>query len=311
MVRSLGYKMLKDPLQKRSTIGTLHGRREVGECPERPQRMPIPAQLLEFSYRLFTVKWALLKSLLKIYLMMMFFGVALTTWAITAERKQGLVNRNIVSGVRTLEVLFSYILAEFVLMCGQAFILVFFSFVVYKFQCVGNVMLAITLIFIQGLNGILLGLVISSSCDREETTSYLAIGSLVPLLIFCGTNHLASRRDGNASANHQPDFTADDARQRPQSHHGPRVELLPLRDLRRIHHDVRVDNTVRRGRRHHIQIQETVKLDRQTPGVPTVLFSHGVVRPKEARACSKEADRNKRVVTTLQLITYEDLFNER
>ncbi|XP_063216539.1 ABC transporter G family member 20-like isoform X2 [Bacillus rossius redtenbacheri] len=118
--------------------------------------------------------------------MMFFFGVALTVWAITAERRQGLVNRNFVAGVRSYEVLLSYLMSEFVIMTSQAVLLVSLSLFVYKFQCIGSTALAIVIIYLQGINGILLGLIISCSCDREETTNYLAIGSLVPLLLFCG-----------------------------------------------------------------------------------------------------------------------------
>ncbi|XP_063216542.1 ABC transporter G family member 20-like [Bacillus rossius redtenbacheri] len=118
-------------------------------------------------------------------MMMYFFGVALTVWGIAAEREEGLLNRNIVAGVTSFEIMFSYFLTQFVLMCCQAALLIGFGIFVYDFHCAGSLLLVVCLILLQGISGMCYGFVISASCQTERTAIHIAVGSLVPMMILC------------------------------------------------------------------------------------------------------------------------------
>ncbi|XP_063216537.1 ABC transporter G family member 20-like [Bacillus rossius redtenbacheri] len=118
--------------------------------------------------------------------MMFFFGVALSVWGIAYERKQGLLDRNIVAGVKSFEIFFGYFLSQSVLMCGQASLLIVLGIFVYHFQCHGDLALVVVLLLLQGVCGMALGFVISAACEDEVTATVVASGSIQPMLYLCG-----------------------------------------------------------------------------------------------------------------------------
>ncbi|XP_063225660.1 ABC transporter G family member 20-like isoform X2 [Bacillus rossius redtenbacheri] len=117
---------------------------------------------------------------------MFFFGLALSVWTIIHERKEGLLDRIIVAGVTSFEIMLSYFLSQLAMMCGQVLLLMVFSFFIYQIECVGNLALVLVLTLLQGISGMFFGFLISIMCDNESTATHIGSGCLYPMIFMCG-----------------------------------------------------------------------------------------------------------------------------
>lgn len=61
------------------------------------------------------------------------------------------------SGVTPLEILFSHVITQFVVMCGQTALVLIFMIVVFGVECKGDISLVIALTILQGLCGMCFG----------------------------------------------------------------------------------------------------------------------------------------------------------
>ncbi|XP_075228676.1 ABC-type transporter snustorr isoform X1 [Lycorma delicatula] len=115
-----------------------------------------------------------------------FLAVALTSSALIIERMEGLLDRSWVAGVTPLEILFSHVITQFVVMCGQTALVLIFMIVVFGVECKGDIFLVIILTILQGLCGMCFGFVISAICELERNAIQLALGSFYPTLLLSG-----------------------------------------------------------------------------------------------------------------------------
>ncbi|CAH2004702.1 unnamed protein product [Acanthoscelides obtectus] len=115
-----------------------------------------------------------------------FLAVALTSSALIIERMEGLLDRSFVAGVSPGEILFSHVVTQFVVMCGQTTLVLIFMILVFKVQCQGDIILVIILTILQGLCGMCFGFVISAICELERNAIQLALGSFYPTLLLSG-----------------------------------------------------------------------------------------------------------------------------
>ncbi|XP_073969896.1 ABC-type transporter snustorr isoform X3 [Rhodnius prolixus] len=115
-----------------------------------------------------------------------FLAVALTSSALIIERMEGLLDRSWVAGVMPHEVLFSHVITQFVVMCGQTALVLIFMISVFNVQCEGNIFLVVLLTILQGLCGMCFGFVISAVCELERNAIQLALGSFYPTLLLSG-----------------------------------------------------------------------------------------------------------------------------
>nr|CAH7736596.1 unnamed protein product [Callosobruchus chinensis] len=115
-----------------------------------------------------------------------FLAVALTSSALIIERMEGLLDRSFVAGVSPGEILFSHVVTQFVVMCGQTTLVLIFMILVFKVQCHGDIILVIILTILQGLCGMCFGFVISAICELERNAIQLALGSFYPTLLLSG-----------------------------------------------------------------------------------------------------------------------------
>ncbi|XP_032783716.2 ABC transporter G family member 20 [Daphnia magna] len=113
-------------------------------------------------------------------------AVALTAGAYIAERKQGLLDRSMVAGVKMPEIMLSYVINHFTVMVGRTALVYVVMLLVFKIPCRGNVAVAILITLLQGLVGISFGLLISTGCDDEMGALLLSQASFVPLLAISG-----------------------------------------------------------------------------------------------------------------------------
>ncbi|KAG4069757.1 hypothetical protein HA402_003198 [Bradysia odoriphaga] len=115
-----------------------------------------------------------------------FLSVALTSGAMLIERNEGMLERCLVSGITGLEILFSHVVTQFLIMCGQSFLVLIFSFSVFDLTLNGDTTLVVLLTILTGLCGMCFGFVVSSACENERTATYMAMGSFLPIVMLCG-----------------------------------------------------------------------------------------------------------------------------
>ncbi|XP_033209457.1 ABC transporter G family member 23 isoform X2 [Belonocnema kinseyi] len=115
-----------------------------------------------------------------------FLAVALTSSALIIERMEGLLDRSWVAGVSPGEILFSHVVTQFVVMCGQTALVLIFMIIVFGVECKGEIGFVIILTILQGLCGMCFGFVISAICELERNAIQLALGSFYPTLLLSG-----------------------------------------------------------------------------------------------------------------------------
>ncbi|KAI4460748.1 atp-binding cassette sub-family h member 1 [Holotrichia oblita] len=115
-----------------------------------------------------------------------FLAVALTSSALIVERTEGLLDRSWVAGVTPGEILFSHVVTQFVVMCGQTALVLIFMMLVFGVQCKGDIGWVILITILQGLCGMCFGFVISAVCELERNAIQLALGSFYPTLLLSG-----------------------------------------------------------------------------------------------------------------------------
>lgn len=89
-----------------------------------------------------------------------FLSVALTSGAMLIERNEGMLERCLVSGVTGIEILFSHVSTQFIIMCGQATFVLIFSFKIFGLTLEGDVFWVIVLTILTGLCGMCFGMFI-------------------------------------------------------------------------------------------------------------------------------------------------------
>ncbi|XP_050501814.1 ABC transporter G family member 20 isoform X2 [Diabrotica virgifera virgifera] len=115
-----------------------------------------------------------------------FLAVALTSSALIIERMEGLLDRSWVAGVTPSEILFSHVITQFVVMCGQTTLVLIFMIIVFQVECKGDIFLVVVITILQGLCGMCFGFVISAICELERNAIQLALGSFYPTLLLSG-----------------------------------------------------------------------------------------------------------------------------
>nr|QST15012.1 ABCH-like protein [Diaphanosoma celebensis] len=115
-----------------------------------------------------------------------FIAVALTAAVFINERKQGLLDRSLVAGVTTTEIMVAHLVNQFTVLCGQTALVFIFMLLVFAIPCHGNLVSAVFITLLQGLCGMSYGFLVSSLCDEETSAIHLALGSFYPNLLLSG-----------------------------------------------------------------------------------------------------------------------------
>ncbi|XP_049823612.1 ABC transporter G family member 20 isoform X2 [Aethina tumida] len=115
-----------------------------------------------------------------------FMAVALTSGGMLMERNEGILERSLVNGITGLEILFSHVITQFVVMVGQTAFVLIFAFVAYDLIQNGSWILIISLTLLSGLCGMCFGFVVACACDNERSATYMALGSFLPIVMLCG-----------------------------------------------------------------------------------------------------------------------------
>lgn len=121
-----------------------------------------------------------------IVIIIFFLAVSLTGESFINEKQDGLMDRSWVAGVLPIEILFSHILTQFVVLVGQTAITLVFILLVFAIPCEGPLGWLITLTFLQGLAGMCFGFLLSTLFNEQTTAMQCAIGSFYPMLMLSG-----------------------------------------------------------------------------------------------------------------------------
>ncbi|CAF3243491.1 unnamed protein product, partial [Rotaria sp. Silwood2] len=115
-----------------------------------------------------------------------FLAIGLTALIFVVEKKEGLLERSWIAGVTTVEVMLAHIIVKFFIQFIQIILMVVFADVIFQVTIQGPVLLAMALIFIQGICGMSYGLFISAICEQEVEVMEVALGSVFPILLTSG-----------------------------------------------------------------------------------------------------------------------------
>lgn len=86
---------------------------------------------------------------------------------IVMDRKDGYQERAFVAGVKPLEILSGHMLTCFLAVVSQVFVTIMLAFVIFDLENKGSLLEIFILIFLQGIQGLSIGLVISMVCVDE------------------------------------------------------------------------------------------------------------------------------------------------
>lgn len=114
-------------------------------------------------------------------------AVPLTAMAMVTDRRNGLIERTMVTGVSMLKFLLSVIISQFLILVVQVSFVLFFVFLVFQTSYHGHFLLIFTLAIMQSLCGMCFGLLVSSVSTNETFATMLALGSFYPNLLLSGT----------------------------------------------------------------------------------------------------------------------------
>jgi ABC-type multidrug transport system permease subunit len=115
-----------------------------------------------------------------------FMAVALTGSAFVTEKKEGMLDRSLVAGVTTGEVITAHMITQYVVMVGQTSLVLLFMIVVFEVPVRGPLGWAIIITLLQGTCGMAFGFLISTVCNEERNAIQLALGSFYPNLLLSG-----------------------------------------------------------------------------------------------------------------------------
>lgn len=80
-------------------------------------------------------------------------AIGLTALAFVVDKKEGLMDRIWVSGVRPSEVILAHVATQFVVLAGQIALILFFTQVVFHLPQEGSLALMILLLLLLGCSG--------------------------------------------------------------------------------------------------------------------------------------------------------------
>jgi len=113
-------------------------------------------------------------------------SIGLTSLMFVIEKKEGLLDRSLVAGVSTIEIMSAHVTAKLLIMIVQIGLLIIIANFVFQIQMSGPMIITFLLLLLQGYCGMSYGLAISAGLDDETEVIQLSIGSIFPILLLSG-----------------------------------------------------------------------------------------------------------------------------
>uniref|UniRef100_A0A146KR47 ABC transporter G family member 23 n=2 Tax=Lygus hesperus TaxID=30085 RepID=A0A146KR47_LYGHE len=120
-------------------------------------------------------------QLFEFYLPMMF-----TVGAILMEKREGLLERSLISGMTLPEVLVGHAIVQFMVLAIQTLFMMLVLYVAFDNVIKGSAALALALLALVGLCGMCYGIFVSAICDSDQAATYMGLGSFFPLAMLSG-----------------------------------------------------------------------------------------------------------------------------
>lgn len=113
-------------------------------------------------------------------------ATGLTALAFILEKRDGLLERSLVSGVTTSQILLAHASVQVLVMIMQISLVLAFTFFVFDIPSHGPFFWVVLLILLQGCTGMGFGLLVSAVCDEENTAVMMLVGTFYTNLILAG-----------------------------------------------------------------------------------------------------------------------------
>lgn len=119
--------------------------------------------------------------------MISFFATTIVTCHLLIhEVRHCLIERALIAGATSAEFLLSHLLVQCAVLSLQLLLMLLTAFGLFSMPYLGSLPLSLALIWLQGLCGLLYGLVLSATCPDEVYATTLAIGTFFPSVIVGG-----------------------------------------------------------------------------------------------------------------------------
>ncbi|CAG2166871.1 unnamed protein product, partial [Oppiella nova] len=113
-------------------------------------------------------------------------AVGLTALSFVTEKKESLLDRTLMTGVKIYEFLFAQIFVQIFVICIQITFLMLIIFPIFAIENKGQVALIVAINVLQGVTGMTYGLLISSVTPDEQSALMVAFGSFFPIILLSG-----------------------------------------------------------------------------------------------------------------------------
>lgn len=115
-----------------------------------------------------------------------FSSIATAALTLVLERKDGLLERSLVSGVNPNEYILSHVITQTVMVVFQVISVLLLAFFAFSMPYTGPVFWIIVLLVMQGVCGMAYGILISAVAKEENFTMALCMGSMFPQFLLSG-----------------------------------------------------------------------------------------------------------------------------
>ncbi|KAF5281792.1 hypothetical protein FQR65_LT14539 [Abscondita terminalis] len=113
-------------------------------------------------------------------------GLILTAWAMLVERNEGSLERTLVVGINTTELMLSHVIVQFVVVIAQMLLTMTCIFAGFGMTAKGSLVLAAILLFLTGFSGLCFGLLISCLCNSLVGITLIAMGTYFTVILTSG-----------------------------------------------------------------------------------------------------------------------------
>ncbi|XP_033343782.1 ABC transporter G family member 20-like isoform X1 [Bombus vosnesenskii] len=174
-VKQYLYKMLMKELEK-----------IVQECGISKKYANIPIKFEDPIYGKMEMEFG--QYVIPVFLLTMLFILAtsISSSAIIVDRHSGIWDRILVQGVTTAEILTTHLITQAIIIVFQVTLALYIGFEQYDMYCEGSKIGVIAMIMLEGICGMVYGLLISVSCTSHSLANYASTGTFYPLLLLCG-----------------------------------------------------------------------------------------------------------------------------
>lgn len=115
-----------------------------------------------------------------------FAPFSLTALTLIDEHIYGVLERSLVAGVKPLEILSAHLFIQLCVLLIEVFLMVFTTFYIWQIPNKGTLCEVFAIVFLQGVSGITLGLLIASLVPDKIYAMIIGMGIIFPTWITCG-----------------------------------------------------------------------------------------------------------------------------